>query len=198
MHRAWPAVLQASEGRHRDAPPVAALVDPRMVLTLDVAALITILGVTTKPMPLVFYATVAALLPVLLLAVVFQDRYFTDLDRRNAFDRFLLQGLSYILLLGEAAALNCLAHGADSPMIRGTVLLAVGVAGALLVLLVSDGPATGRSRKRSAIDAALDRRENRARDISGHTDPRDVSDAAPVSRTPEAGRGPAFQSVWPW
>jgi hypothetical protein len=95
-------------------------------------------------------------LPVLLLAVVVEGRYFRGLDHRESFDRFLLRGLLYMPVLGEAAALVCVAQGHDSELLRGTVLFALGVTVMLLLLYASYGPASDRSRKTSVIVATVD------------------------------------------
>jgi hypothetical protein len=127
--------------------------DPGMVLIVGVAVVVAALGLDTPRFSLAFYAAVAALIPVVLLTVLVQARYLIGLDQRNPFDRFLLHGFVYLPLLGEAAALNALTHGTDSPVIRGTVLVALGVTAGLLMLCVSDGPAPPSST-RSTTEAA--------------------------------------------
>lgn len=104
-----------------------------------------------------FYSVLAQVLPILLLAVVVEGRYFRGLDHRESFDRFLLRGLLYMPVLGEAAALVCVAQGHDSELLRGTVLFALGVTVMLLLLYASYGPATDHSMKASAVAAGVER-----------------------------------------
>jgi hypothetical protein len=92
-----------------------------------------------------FYSAVAQVLPVLLLAVVVEGRYFRRLDQRESFDRFILRGLLFIPLLGEGASLACIAQGHDTVWLRGTVLFALGVVVLLIVLYASYGPADDRA-----------------------------------------------------
>jgi hypothetical protein len=118
------------------------------MLIVGVASLIACLGSVTTRMTLGFYVVVAQVLPVLLLAVVVQGRYFRDLDHRGSFDRFVLKGLLYLPLLGEAAALSCIAQGGDSAAPRGMVLLAVGITAALVIQYACVGPTSdGQARR---------------------------------------------------
>jgi hypothetical protein len=136
-----------------------ARIDRRISLTVGAALMILGLGDLTARVhiKLAFYAVLAQVLPILLLAVVVEGRYFRGLNRRESFDRFLLRGLLYMPVLGEAAALICVAQGHDSELLRGTVLFALGVTFILLLIYASDGPATNRSLKASVVAAGVER-----------------------------------------
>ncbi|MCW3020001.1 MAG: hypothetical protein JWN10_2309 [Solirubrobacterales bacterium] len=136
--------------RPATADASAHTVGRQIVLIVDVALLIAGLGVSTTRITLGFYVVIAQVLPVLLLAVVVQGRYFRDLDRRGSFDGFVLKGLLYLPLLGEAAALSCIAHGGDSAPLRGMVLLAVGITAGLVIHYACDGPTTELRTSRAA------------------------------------------------
>jgi hypothetical protein len=135
-----------------------ARVDRRISLTIGAALMILGLGdLTTRVhIKLAFYAVLAQVLPILLLAVVVEGRYFRGLDHRESFDRFLLRGLLYMPVVGEAAALVCVAQGHDSELLRGTVLLALGVTIMLLLLYASYGPATDRSIRAAVVTAGVE------------------------------------------
>jgi hypothetical protein len=134
-------------------------VDRRISLTIGAVLMILGLGDLTARVhiKLDFYSVLAQVLPILLLAVVVEGRYFRSLDRREPFDRFFLKGLLYMPVLGEAAALVCVAQGHDSELLRGTVLFAFGVTVMLLLLYAAYGPATDRAIKASAIAAGVER-----------------------------------------
>ena len=136
-----------------------ARIDERISLTVGAALLILGIGGLTARVhvKLAFYAVLAQVLPILLLAVVVEERYFRSLDLRESFDRFFLRGLLYMPVLSEAAALICVARGHDSELLRGTVLFALGVTVMLLLLYASYGPATDRSFKASAVAAGVER-----------------------------------------
>lgn len=102
-----------------------------------------------------FYGAVAQILPVLLLAIVVEGRYFRRLDQRESFDRFLLRGLLFVPLLGEGASLACVAQGHDTVWLRGTVLFALGVVVLLIVLYAAYGPADDRVGRAATIAAAV-------------------------------------------
>lgn len=134
-------------------------VDRRISLTIGAVLLILAIGsLTTKVhIRLAFYAVLAQVLPIFLLAVIVEGRYFRSLKLREPFDRFFLRGLLYMPVLGEAAALVCVAQGYDSGFLRGTVLFALGVTVMLLLVYASDGPATDRSIKASAVATGVER-----------------------------------------
>jgi hypothetical protein len=146
-----------------------ARVDRRISLTVGAIVFVVGLGdVTARLRPrLGFYGTLAQVLPVLLLAVVVEGRYFRGLERRQSFDRFLLKGLLYVPLLGEAAALACVAEGHDTALMRGVVLFALGLTVILLIVYASDGPATGRSMETSAMLAAVEQVKTAAKRRDG-------------------------------
>jgi hypothetical protein len=133
-------------------------VDRRISLTIGAVLMILGLGDLTARMhiKLAFYAVLAQVLPILLLAVVVEGRYFRGLDHRESFDRFLLRGLLYMPVLGEGAALICVAQGHDSELLRGAVLFALGVTIMLLLLYASYGPATDRSIRAAVVTAGVE------------------------------------------
>lgn len=129
-------------------------------ISLTVGAILIVVGLGdatawTRP-HLAFYGTLAQVLPILVLAMIVEGRYFRGLERRESFARFLLKSLLYVPLIGEAAALICLARGQDTALLRGVALFALFVSVTLLILYASDGPATGRSRKAAATLAAVE------------------------------------------
>jgi hypothetical protein len=133
-------------------------IDQRISLTIGAALLILGIGGMTARVHirLGFYVVLAQVLPVLLLAVVVEGRYFRRLDCRESFDRFFLRGLLYMPVVGEAAALICIAQGHDSELLRGTVLVALGVTIMLLLLYASYGPATDRSMRAAVVTAGVE------------------------------------------
>lgn len=145
-------------------------VDRRISLTIGAVLLILAIGSLTAKVHirLAFYAVLAQVLPVLLLAVVVEGRYFRRLDRREPFDRFLLRGLLYMPVVGEAAALICVAQGHDSELLRGTVLFALGVTIMLLLLYASYGPATDRSIRAAVVMAGVEQVKAANRDSDAH------------------------------
>lgn len=103
-----------------------------------------------------FYAVLAQVLPVLMLAVVVEGRYFRNIGHREPLDRFLLRGLLLLPALGELSALIVLAEGHDTLWLRGSCLLALGTAVLMLFVYAVDGPATGRSTRASLLRDAVD------------------------------------------
>jgi hypothetical protein len=152
------AIHRAAQVESRSFAAWNARVDRRISLTVGAALMVVGLGdVTSKVhVKLAFYAVLAQVLPILLLAVVVEGRYFRGLDRRESFERFLLRGLLYMPMLGEAAALVCVAQGRDSELLRGTVLFALGVTVMLMLLYASYGPATDHAIKASAVAAGVE------------------------------------------
>lgn len=107
-----------------------------------------------------FYAVVAQILPVLLLAIVVEGRYFRDLKHRSPYDRFLLRGLLFSPIVGEIACLIVVAQGHDALLPRGTVLFALGVLASSCCSTQQTAPpprasATMREPKTSSIKARL-------------------------------------------
>jgi hypothetical protein len=153
------AIHHAAQLESRSFAAWNARVDRRISLTVGAALMVLGLGDLTSKVhiKLAIYAVLAQVLPILLLAVVVEGRYFRGLDRRESFDRFLLRGLLYMPMLGEAAALVCVAQGRDSELLRGTALFALGVTVMLLLLYASYGPATDRAMKASAVATGVER-----------------------------------------
>lgn len=114
----------------------------RALLTVGALLLAVSLGASTSRIHVkpIFYATVAQVLPVLLLVAVVEGRYFRHLDRRESFDRFFLKGLLLTPIIGETAALVCVALGHDNLALRGFTLLAFVATGTLLFAYATVGP----------------------------------------------------------
>lgn len=138
----------------------------RILLAAGALLLALGLGLSTSRIhfKLIFYATLAQVLPVLLLVAVVEGRYFRHLDSRESFDRFFLKGLLFIPMLGEATALACLALGHDDLLLRGVTLLALVATGTLLFSYASLGPLNDTAL-RSATTLQMAERVKRASEL---------------------------------
>jgi hypothetical protein len=113
-----------------------------------------------------FYEVSAEVLPIMLLAIIVESRYFRGVEDRDRTGRVVLKAFFVVPILGELATLVCVATGRDDMIARGTVFEAYLVTLALLWAFASDGPATGLSRRAVALaDAARQvRAASRARE----------------------------------
>jgi hypothetical protein len=132
-------------------------VDSRVTLLVGASMMTVGLGLATSGLHvrLGFYEVLAQVLPVLLLVVVVEGRYFRGLEQREPLDRFVLRGFLFVPLLGEVAALGCVAVGHDSLWLRGASILGLGVVVLMLVVYASDGPARSRSTRGAAVATAV-------------------------------------------
>ena len=117
---------------------------------LATGVIIVGVGFAVGPVTLVFYATVAQVLPVLLLAVIFEGRFATLLQGGDRASRFSFRAEFVLMLCGEAAALVAIAGVGDNVVVRGLVATALGWSTLLLVLHASVTPALHRHPTRLA------------------------------------------------
>jgi peptidoglycan/LPS O-acetylase OafA/YrhL len=102
-----------------------------------------------------FYEMTAQVLPIVMLAVVVEGRFFRGLERRETTGRVVLKTFLFLPILGEAAALVCVAQGHASPLERGTVFTAYVVMLALLCVYAVDGPARSVPTRASILNDAV-------------------------------------------
>ena len=87
-----------------------------------------------------FYAVVAQVLPVFLLIVAVEGRFFRGHTRRSHTAAVTTEMLLYLAMMGEAFALAAVARGHDSELLRGGVLTALLVVGLTFIVIAVDGP----------------------------------------------------------
>jgi hypothetical protein len=108
-----------------------------------ITALIVIVGAATEPLHVrqEFYAIVAQVLPVFLLVVAVEGRFFFERPVYGPFRRYLGNQTLVLALLGEVFALIAVARGTATAMERGGVLIALGILGFQFMTFASFGPA---------------------------------------------------------
>ena len=95
-----------------------------------------------------FYEAVAQVIPVFLLVTVVEARFFQERPHMDGFDQRVRRTLLLLVLTGEAIALFVLARGDDTMALRGSVLVALLIVGALFVTYAFDGPVPDESSSR--------------------------------------------------
>jgi len=132
-------------------------VDQRISLAIGSVLIVLGIGSVTKPVHtrVEFYAVVAQILPVLMLVAAVDGRYFRERDNAPPLDRFLIRGFWVIGLIGLGAALAVVARGHDSVMLRGLVIYALMLVGALVTGYAICGPARVRSAVNDASETIM-------------------------------------------
>jgi hypothetical protein len=155
VRRAWTAARRAEA---KAFEKWNGRVDRRISLVVGSLLMIWGIGEATSRlhMRVGFYTVLAQVLPVLILAVVVDGRYFRGVRRRPAFDRFFLRGLLLFPAIAEVGALAAVAAGRDTTLLRGVTLFGCGVTLLLLFVLAVDGPATAMGPGRSAVLDAVE------------------------------------------
>lgn len=140
MKRLWSS-LAAIESRMVTA--LNKRVDQRVSLGVGSALIILGIGDLTRPVHVRvgFYGTVAQIIPVLMLVVAVEGRYFRERKGDPPLDRFIQRGFWYAGLIGIAASLAVIARGSDSVLLRGAVVYSLLLIGVLVSVYAIYGPA---------------------------------------------------------
>jgi len=101
-----------------------------------------------------FYATVAQVIPVLLLVAAVEGRMFRSRRSDTPFDRRVQRAFLMLVGLGEGSALVAVARGHDTLALRIATLLGLIVVVVIFLDLALDGPAAPDDDRRDADDAA--------------------------------------------
>ncbi len=120
-----------------------------LCFTLAFSAAVAVIGVASRPLDIRqdFYAVVAQVLPVFLLVIAVEGRFFRDRPQHSAARRLLAEQLLVLMLLAECFALATVAHGSASVPLRGGVLAGLVLALLTFAVLASDGPWPDRRRR---------------------------------------------------
>jgi peptidoglycan/LPS O-acetylase OafA/YrhL len=112
--------------------------------------LILVTGATTRSLHVRpdFYAAIAQILPVFLLAIAIEGRLFVERPAHTALRRSITQLLLVVSLEAEACALIAVARGHDSSWIRTAVFLGLAVVVLLFGGFAVVGPARGERNER--------------------------------------------------
>ncbi len=101
-----------------------------------------------------FYATVAQVIPVLLLAAAVEGRMFRSRRNRTRFQARAMRGSLLLVGVGEASSLAVVARGHDSALLRIGALAGIVVVVAAFVVFALDSPAPPDDGARDTSDAA--------------------------------------------
>jgi hypothetical protein len=136
----------------RTATAINNRVDRRFSLLVGSALIVVGLGNATESVQVRsgFYASVAQILPVLMLVAAVEGRYFRERKQDEPFDRFVQRGLWFAGLIGISASLAVLARGTDSVLLRGAVIYSAALVGVVVSVYAIYGPAVDRETIRES------------------------------------------------
>jgi hypothetical protein len=96
-----------------------------------------------------FYAVVAQVLPVFLLVIAVEGRFFRERPHLSAPRRVIIEQLLAVTVVAECFSLVVIARGSDAVPLRGGVLVGLSLVIILFGVLATEGP--------MADDEGLDR-----------------------------------------
>jgi aminoglycoside 6'-N-acetyltransferase len=125
------------------------------LLLASIALSAALLGWSTNgtEFPSAFYETVAAVIPVFLLAVALERGMFRDEPSAAADIRFGRRLLLIAVVLGEALCLAVIAYGQDPLLVRGVVLFTLVAMGCAVVIAAMKESSSSSAPTRPTADA---------------------------------------------
>ncbi len=118
-----------------------------VILLATIATSVAFLGGATNgtEFPSAFYETVAAVIPVFLLAMALERGMFRDDSGTAADIRFGRRALLIAVLLGEALCLGVIAYGHDPLLVRGAILFTLVAVGCGVFIAAMAEPSSAPS-----------------------------------------------------
>jgi len=142
--------------KRRVAVSLKSAADSSAGLVVGFALAIAMMGVGARHwhVSVEFYATVAQVIPVLLLAAAVEGRMFRSRRNHTRFQARAMRGSLLLVGIGEASALAVVARGHDSALLRIGSMAGIVVVVAAFIVFTLDGPALPDDSARDSSNAA--------------------------------------------